>query len=75
MDNYFTPWKRKFGVVTLFCTLLYFCGWMRCQTPGLGPIAGNAEFVGRMLLWVFVVPLTLLSSYLLLSKTSDHDSK
>lgn len=70
--NYFKQWKRKFGVVTLFCALMFFSGWMRCQTPDTGPVAGSADLMGMLMLWVLVVPLTATSAYLLISKVRDE---
>ena len=75
MNGFFTPWKRKFGVVTLFCDLIIFSGCMRCQTPGFGPVSGNAEIVGLSFLWVFVIPLTAITAYLLLSKPRQMPAK
>ena len=32
MGNYFKPWRRKIGVMTLLIALLFMAGWLRSQT-------------------------------------------
>ena len=73
MSDYFQEWRRKLGVVTLVMALLLLSAWAWCQLPDPDP----DPLINKRDLpfWWVITPLTLLSTYLLLSKPRTSTQK
>ena len=67
MGDFFKPWRRKIGVVTLVFACLVAGGWVRSLTVR-EVISIPLQDSEEIFFWFLVVPLTLLSAYLLLVK-------
>jgi len=66
MKDFFNGWKRKAGCVTLVLAGLFLCLWMRAEIQirnDPDPLIESAN-----ILFVIILPLTLLSAWLLLSE-------
>ena len=68
MGDFFKSWRRKIGCVALMMAAVFMMGWVRSLSDTdvfVAPI-GKSRIVVPY--WMAVIPLTLLSAWLLLSK-------
>ena len=64
MGVYFTPWRRKIGVVTLVVACVVTMEWISYEQP-VNPNAQDTEIIPH---WILAPALTLVSAWLLLRK-------